>query len=317
MKKISVIDLKSILYYGHSFFNKQKGVANEYRKNCLCSNHGLFTITGISQMRKSISRKLQSSKILLLRSIPLYGFCATYLSRKFTRYRSLFTFGSKQTLPYRLSRQNFSQHFSKCKRKKRRAYIRRLRANLNSYCQRFICQRTLWYRFKTNYHRIYSQPINKTTGLKSDQIVHIGTQEAAKKYPEKIQKICFYDSVNKNYLIFLTNNFNLPAITITQLYKCRWQIELFFKWIKQHLRIKAFYGTSENAVKTQLWIAVSIYVLIAIIKKRLKIKMSLYTMLQILSITIFEKTPILQVLTHFDCKKEMGDFHNQLTLFDL
>ena len=147
-------------------------------------------------------------------------------------------------------------------------------------------------RAKTKYHRIYSQPINKTTGLRSDQIVHIGTQEAAKRYPEKIRKICFYDSVNKNYLIFLTNNFNLPAITIAQLYKCRWQIELFFKWIKEHLRIKAFYGTSENAVKTQIWIAISIYVLIAIIKKRLKIKMSLYTMLQILSITIFKKTSI-------------------------
>jgi len=172
-------------------------------------------------------------------------------------------------------------------------------------------------RAKTKYHRIYSQPIDKTTGLRSDQIVHIGTQEAAKRYPEKIRKIRFYDSVNKNYLTFLTNNFNLPAITIAQLYKCRWQIELFFKWIKQHLRIKAFYGTSENAVKTQIWIAISMYVLIAIIKKRLKIEMSLYTMLQILSITIFEKTPILQALTHFDYKKEIGDSHNQLTLFDL
>ena len=172
-------------------------------------------------------------------------------------------------------------------------------------------------RAKTKYHRIYSQPIDKTTGLRLDQIVRIGTQEAAKRYPEKIRKIRFYDSVNKNYLVFLTNNFNLPAITIAQLYKCRWQIELFFKWIKQHLRIKAFYGTSENAVKTQIWIAISIYVLIAIIKKQLKTKMSLYTMLQILSITIFEKTPILQALTHFDCKKEIGDSHNQLELFDL
>ena len=172
-------------------------------------------------------------------------------------------------------------------------------------------------RAKIKYHRIYSQPIDKTTGLRSDQIVYIGTQEAAKRYPEKIRKIRFYDSVNKNYLIFLTNNFNLPAITIAQLYKCRWQIELFFKWIKQHLRIKAFYGTSENAVKTQIWIAISIYVLIAIIKKRLKIKMNLYTMLQILSITVFEKTPILQALTQYDYINKIGDSHNQLTLFDL
>ena len=156
---------------------------------------------------------------------------------------------------------------------------------------------------KIKYHRIYSQPIDKTTGLRSDQIVNIGTQEASKRYPEKIRKVCFYDSVNKNYLILLTNNFNLSAITIAELYKCRWQIELFFKWIKQHLRIKAFYGTSENAVKTQIWIAISMYVLIAIIKKRLKIERSLYTILQILSITVFEKTPILQALKQFDCKK--------------
>ena len=172
-------------------------------------------------------------------------------------------------------------------------------------------------RAKTKYHRIYSQPIDKTTGLRSDQIVYIGTQEAAKRYPERIRRIRFYDSVNENYLTFLTNNFNLPAMTIAQLYKCRWQIELFFKWIKQHLRIKAFYGTSENAVKTQIWIAISMYVLIAIIKKRLKIEMNLYTMLQILSITIFEKTPILQALTYFDYKKEIGDSRNQFKLFNL
>ncbi|MFH1061597.1 MAG: IS4 family transposase [Candidatus Omnitrophota bacterium] len=172
-------------------------------------------------------------------------------------------------------------------------------------------------RAKTKYHRIYSQPVDKTTGLRSDQIVHIGTQEAAKRYPEKIRKIYFYDSVNKNYLVFLTNNFALPAITIAQLYKCRWQIELFFKWIKQHLRIKAFYGTSENAVKTQIWIAISIYVLIAIIKKRLKIKLNLYTILQIFSVTIFEKVNILQLLTDYESNNINSDFCNQLELFNL
>jgi len=170
---------------------------------------------------------------------------------------------------------------------------------------------------KIRYHRIYSHPVDKTTGLRSDQTVYIGSQEAAKRYPEKIRRIRFYDSVNNNYMVFLTNNFSLPAITITELYKCRWQIELFFKWIKQHLRIKAFYGTSENAVKTQIWIAISTYVLIAIIKKQLKIEHSLYTILQILSITIFEKTPILRALAQFDSKNEMGDSHNQLLLFDL
>jgi len=170
---------------------------------------------------------------------------------------------------------------------------------------------------KIKYRRIHSQPIDKTTGLRSDQIVYIGSREAAKKYPEKIRRIRFYDSLNKKYLIFLTNNFKLPAITISELYKCRWQIELFFKWIKQHLRIKSFYGTSENAVKTQIWIAISVYVLIAIIKKRLKIEMSLYTILQILSITIFEKTLIIRALKQHDYINKIGDSYNQLSLFKL
>ncbi len=170
---------------------------------------------------------------------------------------------------------------------------------------------------KIKYRRIYSHPVDKTTGLRSDQTVYIGSQEAAKKYPEKIRRIRFYDSVNKNYMVLLTNNFNLPAITITELYKCRWQVELFFKWIKQHLRIKAFFGTSENAVKTQVWIAISTYVLIAIIKKQLKMELSLYTILQILSVTIFEKMPILQAFAQFEPEKEIGDSHNQLLLFDL
>ncbi|MFH1412122.1 MAG: IS4 family transposase [Candidatus Omnitrophota bacterium] len=168
------------------------------------------------------------------------------------------------------------------------------------------------------YRRMYSHPVDKATGLCSDQTVYMGSiKGVANHYPEKIRRIRFYDSVNNNYMVFLTNNFNLPAITITELYKCRWQIELFFKWIKQHLRIKAFYGTSENAVKIQIWIAISTYVLIAIIKKQLKIEHSLYTMLQILSITIFEKTPILRALAQFDCKSEMCDSRNQLLLFDL
>ena len=128
---------------------------------------------------------------------------------------------------------------------------------------------------------------------------------ARKSYPEKLRRVKYYDQKNDKKLDFLTNNFTLPPLTIANLYKCRWQVELFFKWIKQHLRIKAFYGTSENAVKTQIWIAVSVYVLVAIIKKRLKIDQSLYTILQILSVSIFEKMPMYQALTNTTYEKNL------------
>jgi hypothetical protein len=134
---------------------------------------------------------------------------------------------------------------------------------------------------------------------------------AKKDYPSKIRRIRYYDGENK-HLVFLTNNLTLPARTIADIYRCRWHVELFFKWIKQHLRIKAFYGTSENAVKTQIWIAISVYVLVAIIKKLLKLEPSLYTILQILSITLFEKTPILQVFSPAECESEERDTTNQL-----
>jgi len=138
-----------------------------------------------------------------------------------------------------------------------------------------------------------------------------------KSYPEKLRRVKYYDEENEKRLDFLTNNFSLPAITIANLYKCRWQVELFFKWIKQHLRIKAFYGTSENAVKSQIWIAISVYVLVAIIKKRLIIEQSLYTILQILSVSIFEKMPIYQALTNTFYEKETTPYYKQLSLFDI
>ncbi|MFH1093675.1 MAG: IS4 family transposase, partial [Candidatus Omnitrophota bacterium] len=168
-----------------------------------------------------------------------------------------------------------------------------------------------------NVRRLYSRPIDKSTGLKYDQMVTFVSFYPKKCYPEQLRRIKYYDIEKNKSLIFLTNNFTLPALTITQLYKCRWQIELFFKWIKQHLRIKAFYGTSENAVKTQIWIAISMYVLIAIIKKRLKITLNLYTILQIFSVTIFEKVSILQLLTDFEYNNKLTDSCNQLELFDL
>ena len=167
-----------------------------------------------------------------------------------------------------------------------------------------------------NFRRLYSLPIDKSTGLRCDQIIALTGIESSKCYPEKLRRIRYFDSENKNNLTFLTNNFMLPAITITKLYKCRWQIELFFKWIKQHLRIKSFYGTSENAVKTQIWIAISIYVLVAIVKKRLHLDMTLYTFLQILRISVFEKATILQLVTDIHETEYNNRFCNQLYLFD-
>jgi hypothetical protein len=173
-------------------------------------------------------------------------------------------------------------------------------------------------RSKTNtrLRRLYSLPIDKSCGLRCDQIVIPEGFYSKKAYPAKLRRIKYFDDQHKKNLVFLTNHFTLPALTVAELYRCRWQIELFFKWIKQHLRIKAFYGTSENAVKTQIWIAISVYVLVAIIKKRLKINLSLYTILQIFSITLFEKKPILNVLTDTDYKNKITSSHMQLKLFE-
>ena len=173
-------------------------------------------------------------------------------------------------------------------------------------------------RTKTNVvlQRRYSHPVDRSTGVRSDQTVVLGTIQSAQAYPEALRRISYVDAETNNHLTFSTNNFTLPALTIAQIYKCRWQVELFFKWIKQHLRIKAFYGTSQNAVKTQIWIAVSVYVLVAIVRKRLGLEASLYQILQILSITLFEKTPILQALQSPDSESDLLDPGNQLILFD-
>jgi hypothetical protein len=164
--------------------------------------------------------------------------------------------------------------------------------------------------------RRYSRPVDQTTGLRSDQTVVLTTMGSATAYPDALRRISYVDARTNKHLVFLSNNFDLPAITITQIYKCRWQVELFFKWIKQHLRIKAFYGTSENAVKTQIWIAVSVYVLVAIVRKRLGLDASLYQILQVLSITLFEKTPILRALQACNSQGDLLDPSNQLILFD-
>ena len=174
-------------------------------------------------------------------------------------------------------------------------------------------------RAKTNikFKRLYSRQVDKTTGLRCDQTIVLTGFYSSKGYPDKIRRIKYFDSKTNKLFVFLTNNFNLPALTIAELYKSRWQIELFFKWIKQHLKIKSFYGTSENAVKTQIWIAISVYLLVAIIKKRAQIYLSIYTFLQIISVSIFEQVHILQLVRNQVFNKEKERFHNQLDLFNL
>ena len=180
-------------------------------------------------------------------------------------------------------------------------------------CSAFFVTRT-----KTNVilQRRYSHAVDKGTGVRSDHTVMLTTAKSVKAYPDALRRVTYFDAENDKRLKFLTNNFALPAFTIAQIYKCRWQVELFFKWMKQHLRIKAFYGTSDNAVKTQIWIAVSVYVLVAIIRKHLGLEMSLYQILQIFSLTLFEKLPLLQVLQSIDSQSELIENASQLNLFD-
>ncbi len=173
-------------------------------------------------------------------------------------------------------------------------------------------------RAKRNFRFRYldSRPNDRPCGVRSDQLIRLFGFYSHQGYPERLRRIAFLDAEQRKRLTFLTNNFALPALTIAQLYKCRWQVELFFKWIKQHLRIKAFYGTAENAVKSQSWIAIAVYVLVAIVKKRLQLAASLYTILQILSVSLFEKMPLLQALTAPVTFVEEGGCPNQLHLFE-
>ena len=167
------------------------------------------------------------------------------------------------------------------------------------------------------FRRRSSHTIDATTGLRSDHTVMLASASSRKHYPDPLRRIHFYDAEQDRHLRFLTNNFDLPALTVCLLYKSRWQVELFFKWIKQHLRIKAFYGYSENAVKTQIWIAVSMYVLVAIVKKRLVLEASLHEILQVLSLTLFEQVPILQAFGDVESQQKSGGIYKQLNLLDL
>jgi hypothetical protein len=170
-------------------------------------------------------------------------------------------------------------------------------------------------RKRFDFHRLYSQPADRATGVICDQVVTLVNPVPLRGYSEKLRRIRYFDVQTNQRLVFLTNNFSLPPLTIAQLYRSRWQVELFFKWIKQHLRIKNFYGTSENALRTQIWIAISVYVLVAIVKKELQLDASLYRMLQICSVTLFEKTPISQALCLADDQTDLDDLCKQLILF--
>ncbi len=194
-----------------------------------------------------------------------------------------------------------------------RAYVDFERLFVFTLCSSFFVVRT-----KKNLllQRRYSHAVDKSTGVRSDQTVILTAIKSAKAYPDPLRRVSYFDAQTNKRLQFLTNNFALPALTIAEIYRSRWQVELFFKWIKQHLRIKKFYGASENAVKTQIWIAVSIYVLVAIVRKRLDLEASLYQILQILSVTLFEKTPILRALQPPDSHQNLLDDPNQLILFD-
>ncbi len=194
-----------------------------------------------------------------------------------------------------------------------RAYLNFKRLYELHQCSAIFVTRT---KTNTKLRRVYSHKVDKNIGVRCDQTVVLKGFYSKKDYPEKLRRVKFFDAEKGRSFVFLTNQFMLPAHTIAELYRYRWRVEIFFKWIKQHLRIKSFYGTSQNAVKTQIWIAISTYVLVAIMKKRLQIDLTLYTILQILSITLFEKMPILRALTAEGYRNQITSGHMQLNLFD-
>jgi transposase len=195
-----------------------------------------------------------------------------------------------------------------------RGYVDFRRLHRFTICSAFFVTRA---KRGLDYTRRSRRRVDKSTGLRSDQTIVLAGPKTSRLYPNPLRRISFYDAENDRRFVFLTNNFTLPALTIAEIYKCRWQVELFFKWIKQNLRIKSFYGTSDNAVKTQVWIAISVYVLVAIVKKELGLERSLGEILQILSLTLFEKTPIFQALRDEKPQDPEPPLPNQLNLFDL
>jgi IS4 transposase len=195
-----------------------------------------------------------------------------------------------------------------------RAYLDFVRLHLIHRAPAFFITRA---RRNFRFRRLYSRAVEPTSGVICDQTIRLKSFYPLRGYPDQLRRIRYGDLQHSHRLVFLTNNFLLPAAQIARLYQCRWQIELFFKWIKQHLRIKAFFGISENAVKTQIWIAICVYVLVAIIKKHLRVDTKPYEILQVLSVSLFEKMPILQAFSRNSPALEEADFSNQLKLFDL
>ena len=409
-------DFNFIGTIGHSFsISFRKGMADAFRTNRFLPDHGFHAQIRVQQMRSAVSGQLSYPKILLLRSIPLYGFRPTHLQREPSRHRNLPTSLTAKTLPCRSPQPRRPDYLGRSQRKQRLAHLCRFCSNPHSTSSPPVCPRGLWrcleadrlrfrlhhrrplsfplslgsvpsaqscdqnayalgpsrqysllypryerqgtrftdagrialgagvllhhgsrlHRFSTPatfphnsaffivraktklaYTRRSSRPIEKSTGLRSDQTIILVGPKTSVLYPDPLRRISYFDSENQKRLVFLTNNFPLPPLLIAQLYRCRWQVELFFKWIKQHLRIKAFYGTSENAIKTQIWIAISIYVLVAILKKELQLERSLNEILQVLSITLFEKSPINQVLSEVSLTPENQHPENQLFLFN-
>lgn len=308
---MTLIDLKPVLYYGHSN-NLQEGVANEFWKNNLCTDNGFSSSVRISQMCQTLSWQLQSTKFFLSRSISMFGICSTYLktqnsclSREFTRYRIVSSANAQQDLSYGDSISNIPYYVSKSKRESKLAYPCRFRPNLNRHSKKTIFKRLFRSRFRRNglcaqFFHDRSMPF----------VISLGTfsqKQRRNKTPYSFRLERPYSGLKMQNS---HNNYNttlqMPLASGT-----------IFQVDQTAFANKAFYGTSKNTIKTQIWIAISVYVLIAIIKKQLKIEKSLYTILQILSVTVFEKVPILQALAEFNSQEKIGDSDNQLLLFDL
>ena len=298
---MTCIDFKTTLPYSGSQY--LRGAKHEPRSNYLLTGHGLLSATSIQIMRQSLSRRSSRPQLHLSRSVLLHGFRSTHRTRVAARYRSLSASPRPQAVSCRPEGPRIAQYPGQGQRSTQ------LENQQRSY---FII------RAKNNlaFSRIASRPVDKTRGLCSDQTIRLTGPKSSAYYPERLRRVHYVDTELGKRFFFLTNNFQLSPRTIARLYKCRWLIELFFKWIKQHLRIKTFYGTTPNAVKTQVWIAISVYVLVAIVKKELGLQAGMYEILQILSVTLFEKTPLKSLFSGHLSNFSQGNLYNQLSLFD-
>src|SRR5579862_7781364 len=412
--KMSKIDLKSDIPLGGC--EDSPGGMHEHWPDDFRSTDGPASADRVSPLRGALRWRLQGAAFLLPRSISLFGFCPTHLSRELARHRNLLARALATTLPHGISRWHLAQQSGPRQPAARLAHLCRLCSRAHGAGARPLSGRTfrggigrhgLRFRFHhrrfvpvpfslgavpaaqergqnphlagsarahpgqcyvtggqvndvnlldqlgleagaiylldrgyIDYRRLFlitqalaffvtradqnmryryreGRPVDRSTGLRSDQTIRLTGPKSSRRYPVPLRRIHYFDAEKDLRLVFLTNNFQLQALTIAQLYRARWQVELFFRWIKQHLRLRAFYGTSENAVKTQVWVAIAVYVLVAILKKQLHLDLSLYKTLQILSVTIFEKTPILLAFSQYSNQLQDPDPCTQLDLFNL